>query len=547
MAMPMRIDLAHRLEFPGTNIITGVEWSPSGDALYVHAIDTWINPVEVVVYGWPEVGGGLLVLVAIVWVVWLIRVRRRRRRVGAPHCRKCNYDLSAHQPDGAQPWVSACPECGVATAQWKPILGRTMRRRMLAPTAAVGVMVLPYGAAWVFGLPRTGEWVHMIGWRSGSLAEFAETHHIGSLQWFERYNDHVIEIDPRTGETRRIVITRTDASWPIVSLSPSGRLMVFQNERRAHTRTASGEVLIGEVVDVASGRTVQELWGPPIEQDLQPYDVQAAVAFQGDDEFVLISGTDGVDDHLIRFEIATGRWQRMVSIPLHAGLTRLEPRHFVADRHHDPSAIVSVSGFHESYHLKKTAYFVFDVDGDEILLRRTRPAPKHDHKARPRALVFTRSSVWGDPDAVSPSGVPTVVPGGEAMWCANQADRWAMEIDLRDGATVDRVRVGPVWETLAIDSSGRMVAAAWDHRHIIRTLVIFDAESNMPIALLPYPQELVRPVPEFSQDGRRLATVGFVSRSGQLGPYVHQVMMYDLSEVVDRLDVAESSVSVQPP
>src|SRR4051812_13805814 len=59
--------------------------------------------------------------VALAWGFWL--VRRSRRRLGdTPHCRACDYDLTANASD-------VCPECGLALGDANVIRGDPVRLR----------------------------------------------------------------------------------------------------------------------------------------------------------------------------------------------------------------------------------------------------------------------------------------------------------------------------------------------------------------------------------------------------------------------------------
>src|SRR5262249_38977096 len=142
---------------PGNPYIQSAAFSPDGETLYVLINDQAINLWAILVYFWPEIGGGLVALAAILFLLALRRILRTPRLPAQPHCRPCNYCLKSAPSQ-------VCPECGKPIK--RTIRGRTTRRRVLVFVIPLGVVALAYSLPWAFWLPRPGWFSRSVNWWS---------------------------------------------------------------------------------------------------------------------------------------------------------------------------------------------------------------------------------------------------------------------------------------------------------------------------------------------------------------------------------------------
>ena len=66
----------HRIQLPGNPYIRSAAFSPDGETLYVLINDQAINLWELLLHFWPEFGGGLTALAAIIFLIALRRIVR---------------------------------------------------------------------------------------------------------------------------------------------------------------------------------------------------------------------------------------------------------------------------------------------------------------------------------------------------------------------------------------------------------------------------------------------------------------------------------------
>lgn len=123
--------------------------SPVSPTVFVQVNEHLVDPLLVAMANWVWVLSivGTIPLLFVAWRVYRIVSRPQRR--GVPHCRRCNYDLSASpalaMAEGAsgasektESTVPVCPECGLGLTARTIVSGRRTRRRLvnLAPLAA---------------------------------------------------------------------------------------------------------------------------------------------------------------------------------------------------------------------------------------------------------------------------------------------------------------------------------------------------------------------------------------------------------------------------
>jgi hypothetical protein len=217
----IEIQPAHDLTF-GDATVSRVQSVVFGADNHIYATisDTSLNAWSIVVYYWPEVLGAILALVLLTLFVPIIRIARRPQVAGAPHCRRCNYDLSASPADGP------CPECGVELARVRPIRGRARRRRLLIPLGIGVILAVSYASPHVFGVPRKNRASYAFDWHAPRLAAYARDK---SIAWLKRHIEPVsalVEIDPATGRTLRTVRRLEPMPAFRLSLGPDGQTCV---------------------------------------------------------------------------------------------------------------------------------------------------------------------------------------------------------------------------------------------------------------------------------------------------------------------------------
>lgn len=145
---PDLIPPAAEIAFPNTTSVQAA-FGRDSETLIVQTSENAINLFGLAVYFWPEFLGGLTFLL-IVWALlrWW-RAARTPRLAGRPHCRRCNYCLTGLTED-------RCPECGAPPSKRRPIIGRSLARRVGPLLAVATVAALTYGALWAFQVPRVG-------------------------------------------------------------------------------------------------------------------------------------------------------------------------------------------------------------------------------------------------------------------------------------------------------------------------------------------------------------------------------------------------------
>ncbi len=226
----------HCIQFERDPLVSGVAFSPDGQTAYVLVKDNAINLWEILAYHWPEVGGAAVAVsvVALLFVFW--RVARKPQLPGEPHCRRCNYCLKGAVSD-------RCPECSAPIK--RPIVGRTMRRRLVWIAPSVSVVVIVYATLWLSGLSRTGAIRTWLDWWSYDIEKLALDRGINLSSW-NRVVDRIYEIDVIGGTIRRTLATRYAASldFGIVG-TPDGEgliLPIAEGERLALVSTRTGAI-----------------------------------------------------------------------------------------------------------------------------------------------------------------------------------------------------------------------------------------------------------------------------------------------------------------
>jgi hypothetical protein len=172
--------------------------------------------------------------------------------------------------------------------------------------------------------------------------------------------------------------------------------------------------------------------------------------------------------------------------------------------------VLSVPTFSENYEKDRAGqreYVVRDIDFDRSTVREIPLQPV--------------------PDVMS---LPAVDPSSGLMFFTNSMTG-IYGFEVKSGSFAGAVTAGmPIsfWEGAPLVNTARrwIVASTPNDQLFVR-----DIDRREWIASLTYPEKLVRPEPYISNDGRRLAAIGFRGTGGGPPPggYVHSLLLYDLS------------------
>lgn len=172
------------------------------DTLIVQTSESAINLFSLAIYFWPEFLG-VLTFLLIAWALlhWW-RVARAPRQVGQPHCRCCGYCLTGIAED-------RCPECGIPPSKRRPIIGRSLKRRVGPLVSIACIIALLYGALWTLQAPRVGYVNSLLSIWSPKWYEAARKRNATSLdRIILKCGGPVIrlaEYDVTTGKERRVI------------------------------------------------------------------------------------------------------------------------------------------------------------------------------------------------------------------------------------------------------------------------------------------------------------------------------------------------------
>lgn len=218
---PVDIPFSAHLTFPASHELGSVVFSPDGSSLYAHVVVPTIDAWALLVSFWPEALGALVGLlgVLVLWRWRLISTRRRER--GRRYCRRCNYEISGFSPTVP----GKCPECGASLSARAIIPGHATLRRVRFPLALWLIATLAYTALFLFSVPRHGSVSTWASWHRVDLADWAIRKQIAPLMDKIEKCDRVLELDPATGQTRRVVTTQASRTFFELAVSPDGRFL----------------------------------------------------------------------------------------------------------------------------------------------------------------------------------------------------------------------------------------------------------------------------------------------------------------------------------
>jgi hypothetical protein len=220
----------HHLTFPESiDGVRSIAFAPDRESIYVHYAVPVVDAWSLLVYHWPEIFGALVGLIALFLLFRWRRIVRHAQIHGAPHCRRCNYELSAHVTrDPSHRFVvppgTRCPECGVPLAEKRPRAGKDTLRRLAPVSAVLLIATSIYSTALIVGVPREGRVSGWFEWPSNSLARFASARlfHIGRI----RVGARTVRVDVPTGRVDRMLATHSAPAGNPIAVTPDGRGIV---------------------------------------------------------------------------------------------------------------------------------------------------------------------------------------------------------------------------------------------------------------------------------------------------------------------------------
>lgn len=519
---PVVIQPEKAVEFPGSNDIHSVAFSPDGEILYIaidaQSIDLW----KAAVSAWKEIFGVAAGLIALITVLVILRVRAKAQTPGHPHCRKCNYDVLGQAPkaicrgrERQRPAPGTlCPECGVDLHRRPPRRGRSAARRLAIPVTVGLAFVLTYGVMLAIGLPPTGRASTWFTLFSERIDGWAERNQIDRLLDFKMPVTRIVKM--RT-EDRSIVGTlasRRGRTATNMLVSPNGdRLVTAEGASRIVCLSTRWGWAVRSLADVKLAPWYQE---PGIIR----YD-------ESGDVFVASFGATGDRSELCRWNVERGTRDVLISEPPYrftaqGGQSVPELRRYAVIPTEKGLLFLSAPDFMQAYQEHRYPIVVHDGRGQIV-----------------REIVL--------PSVASPTAQP-LVAGSSGIGFIPAGTSGLLGVDLLHGELLGAARPGErdvLQDQMACDRDGRLVFVSG-----FRMIVVRDTRQRGWIARLPWLEPYIAPTLTFSPDGRWLASVPFRSVSRQAGPYIHAVVLYDLKPLQDYLaehPVTENAAPQVPP
>jgi len=506
----------HEIVFEGSPRIVSAVFSPDGSVVHVQMSGEVIDLASILMVYAPYVGGTMLLVAALV-VIWrVLRVRSSLERAGAWLCRRCRYEVTPLVDAKGVPREGAlCSECGRSLSARRVRKGRSARRRLAIPIAAlalVGVVFLlgVLANAGVIGAGRS-----RLVWPSAELAKWARDENSAWLIKRIAFCDRIVDLDFQSGEVRRDRYFKSQSSIPML-LSEDGKVLY----RTDATFLSNAQRFKIEALDLESGR-VRKIADLPI--DAAPGAVSkssAMVGFTGDGSKVIVVGRLADTHVVLSVDLQSGEVSELVREP---AIAKREAWTGVVDDVYDASKLVTVSGFSEMFEKKEAVIRAYEL-GETVIQTAT--------------LAYD-AGTGIQKQLVSTGAAPVLFPDSPMLAIASgDVTRSVMGIDLETGI-VSHLNapimssgniVTQIWDDIALSADGKwMVLAETGNKE--PSLFLRDTASKAWGAKLRYPDDFVRPVSVFSRDGKRLASIGFQSKSNTGNGFVHELLLYDLSEI----------------
>lgn len=506
----------HEIVFEGSPRIVSAVFSPDGSVVHVQMSGEVIDLASILMAYAPIVGGTMMLVAALV-VIWrVLRVRSSPERAGAWLCRRCRYEVTPLVDERGVPREGAmCSECGRSLSARRVRKGRSARRRLAIPLAALALV----GLVSLLGvLAKTGVIdVSQKGliWPSAELAQWARDE---NKAWLIRRivsTDRFVDLDFQSGKIRRERSFPSYTNMPPL-LSEDGRVLYRANLSRV-SRSFQFDL---EALELASGR-VRTVAALPI--NTAPGVVSGSHTLlgfrEGGSEMLVVGRVD--DTQLVlSVDLQSGEVSELVREP---AIAKREAWTGVVDNVYDAKRLVTVSGFSEMFEKKEAVIRAYEL-GERVT----------------QTATLTYDAGTGiQKQLVSIGAAPVLFPESQMLAIASgDVTRSVMGIDLETGDVTHLNApimssgniVTQIWDDIALSADGKwMVLAETGNKE--PSLFLRDTAAKAWVARLRYPDDLVRPVSVFSRDGKRLASIGFQSKSNTGSGFVHELLLYDLSEI----------------
>lgn len=499
----------HQIGFPGSEYINAVQFSLDGQTAYClvdgQSVDLWAAGVN----RWPEVLGGALGVVLLIYLLVVARVRRHPQARGQPHCRRCNYNVVSQAPDSVAPKQTRvvppvgtlCPECGTDLSKRHPRRGRSLGRRLAAPTALLLILVIGYVWLHIAGYSRGGKLAKSVGIWSTLVDDYTEKH---QPPWLLAHRIRVFRIMTVDTESGRITgQLRTQRGVPSggMKLSPDGRFLAL----------AEGNQL--QWISVRSGRVVASTSGGSFRATVGDEFI-AGFGGSSDDPWVYYGATDQAAalSRLLKWRPRTGEQKVVIEEPAFVakaggrGNSALTRRYAILHRA-DGIATVSAPDFMQSY----------DESSYVITVR----APAEQGAVVERTIPVVEPHVEMSPILASPDG--------ETLYLCSMRSG-VIGVSLRTGE-YKKVAAPSMFES----SNGEFTLAANGQRVYIpvhaQSILVKDLVTQRWLGRLSFPTPFIAPHVFESPDGRWLAATPFKSTGTARGPYTHELFLFDLTKL----------------
>jgi hypothetical protein len=478
-------------------------FAPDRPSIYVHlnmeVFDAW----RALVWYWPEVLGAALGVATIAALLIAWRVARRRQVAGAPHCRRCNYDLSPQVERGERGKFrppadegARCPECGVLIARARPVRGRRTWVRLSPLAAAWAVLAGGYGAMLIAGVAREGRATYWFDWSSASLAGSIKAHQLGGLAKFIVTGDRVVEVDLRTGKVSRVVTTRRSRTWCEISVTPDGSGLILAGDERGTL----------QLIGTRTGRrkSAVHLPGPGHPMGSR-WRTVVGYSPDGKSAYVQWEGEQSEFSGIGAWDLATNRVVALAQTPGFKRDAYWYSRPFLVRAGSMP-AVVSYPSFMEAFPQKS---FVLKFHG------RDESAPVKEFAVNP---------------VPGPNQDPRVTVDGAAVFVTSQYGDSILRVGLDEPHTVDALSAGARYQF------GEWLELSRDNRYLVagsamRCLLVRDMQGKRWVGTLDMPSALYGPKPEISADNRWVAAVAQTG-DGRGTPFRDELVVWDLRQIL---------------
>lgn len=488
--------------YTDSNDIAGIAFSPNGDRMYVSSSPEVVNFWAVLVYHWPEVGGGLAALVGLPSLLWAARALRRHQVHGRCYCPRCNYDLGdsrARESPGtpAAPGTPAntanlaCSECGLDLRNRPPRAAQGPLRRARVPLILLVATAVPYAALWAGQTPRKGWVQNEFFWCWRAIEEQFKQIPGDPLLPFRGAAMRLDAVDCTSGEVLRTLALRPGPAVISPSISPDGQWLFFKGY---------GTV---ECIEASSGRVVGKLSRVP--SLVSPGD-RALVDFDVERRAAYFSRCQDNESQLCEWFPASGELRVVVSEPC---AVPGESRQYAVIGAGTDRQVVSAPGMQEM-ETRRSHIRLFGLDGASV---RRFDAPE-------RALGYV---------------APTVSRVGKLYWPKFLGG--LLEFDCRTGQSSD---LGSHWSgdiAYSLSPDGGILATAKG--------LLLDTRTKKTLARLDFlPSLMVTEYLTFSPDGSRIAAVAFNSTANTR--YTQNIFVFNTSSVTNASARDDERLRINP-